>query len=224
MAIDQSTVEQYYTGVLRLEPTDAQVANYMTFANADVLLTSLQNTAVTQVNPIIRVYQAAFDRVPDSGGLTFYVENYVNGGGSGSLTLDQIATNFSNSPEFQDKYGDLSDTAYVGALYANILGRSGEQAGIDYWVAKLEGGMTRAQVLLGFSESPEFKQSTVSAIETFQEKSALGTETYTGSLIDNDTYTLTVNTDIASANQFVAPLALRLAATTALTRCKMKMS
>lgn len=198
MAVSSSTVIQYYTGILRLTPSAAVVSNLSNLANETVLLQTLEGQATVNVNPIIRVYQAAFDRVPDSGGLTFYVQNYVNGGSTGTWTLSQIATYFSNSPEFLGKYGALSNRAYVSALYSNVLQRPGEEAGIQYWTAKLDLGASRGSVLLGFSESPEFQTNTLPNIQGFENACALGTQSYTGSLFSQgtiNTFTLTPNAD-----------------------------
>lgn len=40
-------------------------------------------------------------------------------------------------------------------LYNNVLHRNGETAGVRGWVDALNNGMTRAEVLFGFSESRE---------------------------------------------------------------------
>lgn len=48
-------------------------------------------------------------------------------------------------------------TGQVKQLYQNDLGREGEQAGIDYWNQKLQGGETLAQVQQDFLGSDEYK-------------------------------------------------------------------
>lgn len=97
-----------------------------------------------------RLYQAAFDRVPDLGGLGFQINALDTG-----FSLVQVADNFLMSPEFQRTYGALDNTQYVMKLYENVLGRQGEQAGVDYHLQELASGQSRAQVLTHFSESPE---------------------------------------------------------------------
>jgi hypothetical protein len=49
----------------------------------------------------------------------------------------------------------LDDTAFVQQLYRNVLDREGEATGVEAWKGALQGGMTRADVVLGFSESLE---------------------------------------------------------------------
>jgi hypothetical protein len=76
---------------------------------------------------------------------------------AGTVTLVQVADFFTASPEFQATYGALDNTAFVTLLYGNVLGRAPDAGGLAGWVGALDGGMTRGQVLVGFSESPEYK-------------------------------------------------------------------
>ena len=103
---------------------------------------------------VYRLYEAAFDRAPDLGGLSFWVKEFDNGRGS----LGSAATYFLNSPEFVAKYGNvgsLSNLDLVNTLYRNVLNRDGESSGVNYWVGQLEGGMDKARLLTLFSESAE---------------------------------------------------------------------
>lgn len=98
-----------------------------------------------------RIYQAAFDRTPDTGGLSYWIKSMDAG-----TTLADVAEGFVRSDEFIYTYGlNLADEAFVGGLYENILGREGEAAGISFWVDALENGTSRASILYGFSESAE---------------------------------------------------------------------
>jgi hypothetical protein len=97
-----------------------------------------------------RLYQAAFNRTPDLAGLGFQMSALDNG-----LQLAQVAGNFIASPEFQSTYGNLSNEQFVRQLYANVLHREAEVEGYAYHLNHLNNGFTRADVLVGFSESPE---------------------------------------------------------------------
>jgi hypothetical protein len=120
---------------------------------------------------IARLYSAAFGRPPDAGGLDGWEDAYANlipasakaagvyvalaetplsaGGGS-------IAGGFTQSPEFQQKYGALSDASFVSQLYQNVLGRGPDPAGLAGWLDGMANhGVTRDMVLVGFAESPE---------------------------------------------------------------------
>lgn len=109
-----------------------------------------------------RIYQAAFDRTPDAGGLKYWIDQMDGGKG-----LASVAAGFITSNEFQSAYGNLSNSALVGQFYKNILGREAEKAGLDFWVGQLDSGkMDRATVLANISESPENVSLVAPAIDS----------------------------------------------------------
>lgn len=100
-----------------------------------------------------RIYQAAFGRTPDSAGLAYWIGQIDNG-----ADLVDVASQFMTSTnEFSNMYGSNPTTSeFVDRLYQNVLGRSGEAAGVAYWEGQLySGAENRAQVMVGFSESAE---------------------------------------------------------------------
>ncbi|PWE54239.1 hypothetical protein DEM27_21270 [Metarhizobium album] len=98
-----------------------------------------------------RIYQAAFDRTPDTAGLSHWIKAMDTG-----MSLQSAADGFVSSAEFQALYGtNVSNQAFVEQLYQNVLGRAGEQAGIDFWTGRMAANVSRAEVLAGFSESAE---------------------------------------------------------------------
>jgi hypothetical protein len=105
-----------------------------------------------------RLYQAALDRTPDQGGLSFWSSALKSG-----TTPDQVAQSFIGSPEFQQKYGSLSASDFVSQLYLNVLHRAGDPGGQQFWTSQLQGGATQSSVLVGFSDSPENRSQTASA-------------------------------------------------------------
>lgn len=107
-----------------------------------------------------RLYQAAFNRTPDTGGLSFQTRALDDGWGLGG-----IAQNFIDSPEFSSKYGALDDRQFVTQLYQNVLHRAPEPAGLAYHLNNLGNGMLRSQVLVGFSESPENQAAIIGMIQ-----------------------------------------------------------
>ncbi len=102
--------------------------------------------------PLSRLYIAYFKRLPDAGGIDYWLGR-MNGG----LTLNAVSAEFAKSSEFRTLYGNTSNSAFVTLVYQNVLGRSPDAAGLDYWIDKIEGGMTRGTVMTNFSESPEGK-------------------------------------------------------------------
>jgi hypothetical protein len=115
-----------------------------------------------------RLYKAALDRTPDAQGLGYWIYSLDQ-----NVSLKTIAAGFVSSAEFLNKfYGDGSNATFVTALYNNVLDRIPEQSGYNYWVNSLNQGTSRADVLIGFSESPENYANTVNFISagaTYQE-------------------------------------------------------
>lgn len=101
---------------------------------------------------VYRLYQAAFGRTPDAGGLGFWIAAK-----DGGQSLDGIASQFLASSEAAKLYGSApSHAALVEAVYRNVLHRAPDKAGYDYWVAALDADhSSTAQLLTAFSESSE---------------------------------------------------------------------
>jgi Domain of unknown function (DUF4214)/RTX calcium-binding nonapeptide repeat (4 copies) len=106
---------------------------------------------------VVRLYKAGLDRVPDQGGLDHWIGSLRAG-----VSLSQVASGFADGPEFTARFGGpaLSHAAYVDRLYQNVLGRAGEEGGRDYWITQLQAGLSRAEILVGFSESAENRANT----------------------------------------------------------------
>ena len=124
------------------------------------------------VLPIVRLYQAFFGRAPDPGGLGAWV-NALRGGES----LNAIAGGFVGAPEFQQHYGaNLTPTAFVTALYENVLGRAPDSAGEQSWLAVLgptPTAATEAAVAVGFAQSTEFQTDSTGPIDSWLTAAAL---------------------------------------------------
>lgn len=98
-----------------------------------------------------RLYRAAFDRAPDLEGVGFWITQLDRG-----LSLQQVATAFIGSAEFHSLYGSApGDAQFVELLYRNVLHRVPDDGGYGFWMARLEDGIGREQVLAAFSESVE---------------------------------------------------------------------
>lgn len=107
-----------------------------------------------------RLYQAAFHRTPDAGGVGYWIAQLDNG-----ASLRDVAQQFVGSAEFTALYGAApSDNAYITALYSNVLHRAPDAAGFAYWGGAMHNGGTRADVLQQFSESAENQIALVAVI------------------------------------------------------------
>ncbi len=111
---------------------------------------------------VARLYYSALGREPDRGGLEYWTSLLQNGTDS----LNQIAGDLLGSCEFLAKYGTLSNVDFVKQMYENALQRAPDPAGGTYWVGELQSGaMSRAGVLVGFSQSQESIALRFSAVE-----------------------------------------------------------
>lgn len=110
---------------------------------------------------VFRLYRAAFDRIPDEGGLRFWIEQAAQG-----TTLRTIAGQFVSSREFQDLYGGGQGNAdLVKNFYTHILHRAPELSGLSFWTDVLDRkAATTAEVLAAISESPEHIAASVELI------------------------------------------------------------
>ena len=137
--------------------------NYIPESGTAVDIISKADAKTDVINPpvalITTLYLEILDRTPDTAGLTCWV-NTVNSG----ATVSQIATSFWNSPEHKaNPIGSLTaathdaDTAFVTALYQDMLGRTGDQAGITGWTLVLDNNsaITPNQVAMDFWNSAE---------------------------------------------------------------------
>ncbi len=170
MAYEQ-LIESYYEAILRETPTDAQIELWESvLSDADDLEEAIADFAqalclqAEEVRSILRLYQAVFDRVSDSGGLTYWTNIFRevqedNPDLSYKEALIETITQWLESDEYVERFGsDLSDEDFLSLLYINILGRPADQDGYDFWLAILESGdMTREELIIEFTESDELK-------------------------------------------------------------------
>lgn len=99
------------------------------------------------VDPLLRLYDAAFDREADGAGLGYWLGENED--------LQAMANHFIGSDEFAGKYNNLQDDVFVELMYANVLERDASAAEQQYWVDELSQGVDRGAVMVGFTESQE---------------------------------------------------------------------
>lgn len=112
--------------------------------------------------PIVRLYTAYFKRLPDYAGLMYWFNTMHPASGSSGLGLSQVSNAFAQSSEFTTTYGPLNNARFVTRVYENVLNRAPEPAGQAYWVGRLDTGMSRGELMIGFSESAENQSATAS--------------------------------------------------------------
>lgn len=101
-----------------------------------------------QFSDLAKVYVAYFNRAPDALGLYYWADKLAEG-----MLMSEIAGYFSQSTEAKELYSDalgsnsavnsggtINISAFITDVYANVLGRTPDQAGFDFWKTNLEVG------------------------------------------------------------------------------------
>ncbi len=111
---------------------------------------------------LTRLYLATFGRAPDLGGLVFW-----NGQMEHGSSLASVAQGFTASAEFRAGPGASgNNAAFLSALYQNVLHRSADADGLEYWLGVMRlPTSTQADILIGFSESAEFQVAVVGKVD-----------------------------------------------------------
>jgi hypothetical protein len=131
--------------------------NIETIRFTDAKLALGQDTRVAQ---IYRLYEAAFNRDPDIGGLSFWVGQLEQ-----RWPSTRLADAFMGSPEFKAAYGaSPSNAELVDLLYRNVLDRPADAGGTAFWNGRLADGMSRSDLLVHFAESAENRANVASEI------------------------------------------------------------
>lgn len=104
------------------------------------------------VTPVALLYYTALGRIPDASGLQYWVSQYQAG-----ATLASISNGFVESAEFKNTYGSsIGNGEFLNLLYRNVFHREPDAEGKSWWLNRMESaGLSRAEVVVGFSSSPE---------------------------------------------------------------------
>ncbi|HEU5149001.1 MAG TPA: trypsin-like serine protease [Iamia sp.] len=142
----QPTTSELYAGVYAL---DSGQQSPQVYARRLLDQTTFQN----RTGGVVRLYQAIFLRRPDTAGLEYWWKE-VNRG----VSLTRVADLMVRAPEFRTLYGDLDNAAFVRRVYQNVLDRNPGPNELAYWVGELDSGRrSRGGVMIGFSQSPEYR-------------------------------------------------------------------
>lgn len=159
-------VDQSYQDLLKRSPTASERSSAVAALDGGrspgAFLAGLATSteADAKVNSVIRLYRAYFLRNPDHGGLKYWEGKRISGWGVG-----QISDQFVGTPEFRNRYGSLTNASFVNLVYRNVIGRPGEPSGVSYWQTTLAKGMSRGQMMASFSESSEYKRTTLAGVQ-----------------------------------------------------------
>lgn len=219
-AASVAAVTQDYTIELLRSGSTADINSWASEIDAGLLTAAQVATAIgasaeanLYVLPVEQLYAGLFGRVGDSGGLNVWV-NQLRGGAS----FNSVIQSFVNSQEFTNKYGaaaSVNATAFVTALYTNILGRAPDAGGLAAWTSVLStvNVANLATVIQGIVGSAEALKIETSPIDAYL-ATAGGSGTYastiagiygpagTASSNPGTTFTLTTGVDASGSGVF----------------------
>lgn len=104
---------------------------------------------------VTRLYFGALDRLPDNAGLDSWMGAMQSG-----TPLSAVASSFIASKEFTERFGAQDKAGLVDQMYLNVMRRAADAEGKAYWLQRLEAGMSKGDLVLGFTESREYQAST----------------------------------------------------------------
>lgn len=153
--------DSYYINVYAY---DSSRSNYSLSLDLYASATSTRSFEVREnQEEVSRLYTAVFTRNPDGEGLAAWVNHLAVGN-----TIQDVAQAFTESDEFSLLYGEsVSNGTFVDLLYTNILGRNADDSGYDYWLNEMSQGTSRGDIIVGFSNSPEYIDSTEHQINLY---------------------------------------------------------
>lgn len=140
------------------------VANYPNDGLAQ-LATAMANSAEASIaDEVVRLYLGALGRAPSGNEVLYYVAIAEGGltasqiatgtGGVPPSTWNAIVSDFVNSPEFSSNAA--TGSAEITLFYENILGRAPSATELSYYQQQLNSGLTSANLLQEFINSPEY--------------------------------------------------------------------
>jgi hypothetical protein len=122
------------------------LAGHLTLGGAAAALT---HSAEYYADFIKGAYATYLGRVPDAQGLAWWIGQMQAG-----VTDEQLDADLVSSSEYVQLHGGTNG-AWVDAMYEDLLQRSPDQAGHDFWIAQLQLGLTRYEIALDIAASAE---------------------------------------------------------------------
>ncbi len=148
----EETVTQLYQGILGRDPDPAGMAAFVaqmhSGATADDVAQALATSPEHYGQIVDSDYLDYLDRPADASGRQYWVDRLLGG-----MSEDDLAAYLLDSAEYSTKHA--SNTAFVDALYLDVLGRAADAGGRAAKLAVLASGQPRIRVIDGLIASPE---------------------------------------------------------------------
>jgi hypothetical protein len=159
-------VQQTFQDVLERSPLSAESTLYVGQLNSGVTRSQVAATIMTSPESVnnglwlVKLYEGLLGRQADYGGWTYWY-TYLHAG----VPQDSLVGGFITSSEFTNRWGTPDNSGFVTEAYQFVLGRSPDTDGYNYWVAQLNSGLSRADLLTSFVDSAEYTGDSLALIE-----------------------------------------------------------
>jgi len=101
---------------------------------------------------VTRFYVHSLQRAPDTRGLNHWTNHLIQGTRTGT----QLGRSFMFSAEMNAR--NLNSGQFIDILYATFLGRTADVNGREFWLGRMNQGMTREEIVDRFARSSEFSR------------------------------------------------------------------
>ncbi len=169
------------------------------FSDSPLDVSFFQKTASlakAQIDSLVDIYIASFNRAPDALGLNYWGSRLKDGMG-----VEAIAKSFFVQPETLAKYPtSTTDKSFVNTVYGNVLGRSSDPAGLTYWVGELGNGhVTRDKFLLAILNGARANAGATLDIANIDNKVSVGEYFALAQGLNNGAWSQTVMAGVTSS-------------------------
>lgn len=109
------------------------------FGDGGVSDTDASSDHSAYYRPVQEAYVAYYDRAADGAGLDYWASRMSDSGGD----LSEIIDAFANSPEAQERYGQINEQTIdevIALVYDGLFGRAPDPAGLEFYVRGFEAG------------------------------------------------------------------------------------
>jgi len=169
---------------------DSSVDNQTPSLEVKQLQRSMKATAVDYQNAVQELYVSYFGRPADPTGLANFEAALLaanaptdiqglNSAYATNLAVKTLVNSFEISAESVALYGNSSTTAFVTAIYQNVLGRAPDTAGLNFWVTAISNGtLTRSNAALSIMAGALSNNSTQGLSDAQLVKNRLAAASY----------------------------------------------
>lgn len=154
--IDTNSAPEFIIGTNAGNVSRAMLTNWDIAGTIGAIYATNRGAAPTDVRRLVlgyfvdRIYVAALGRTSDQAGRDYWVNSIM----SGERTANDVIITILQSQEFNNR--NLSDEAYVTALYKVFFGRNPDTPGLNNWVGVLRSGTSRMDLVRTFTTTTEW--------------------------------------------------------------------